>query len=249
MGVVGCLNVVSGNPYIPDMYLPASPVTDKPNIILMSPSLIAPFLDNQSIQIFFVVSLPVRWIIPAGEVRLFVGTVSSVSCEVDNSQVLFDPTTIVSALGYYVGGGGYGGYTIWQNGEEIPLNYNFNQSIEPLPIGQHTITISLQAKSFYGTGTYDASISVQYNFTVISSSALSPTISDTPTITSTPMPSPTLNLSPTPTFSPSPSLTSSPSVPEFPNWTALPLILVVISIAVATAAFVRIKKKQPKSIF
>ena len=166
--MLGCLSVVSANPFNPGWFEPTSPVTDKPNVALFSTGLLAfPPLDNQSIWISFIVSLPTTWMVPAGSGWLFVGWVSSVGCWIDNSTVLFDNTTIAKALGNV---DGYG-YTIWGLDQEIPLNYNFSQTIAPLPIGQHTLTITVKAVTFYQYNTegYDVSTSVQYNFTVVSS--------------------------------------------------------------------------------
>ena len=47
MGVVGCLNVVSANPYSPTWFVPNSPKTDKPNILETTGLLAFPPLDNQ----------------------------------------------------------------------------------------------------------------------------------------------------------------------------------------------------------
>lgn len=86
----------------------------------------------------------------------------------------------------------------------------------------------------------------------------SPTVSPTPTILTTPTPQPatpkpSLTASPNDptTATPSPtsthpsSPTPSPSIPEFPVWTALPLILMVIS--VAATVFARRRKLSGQS--
>ena len=220
-----------------DFFFPCpTPVTDKPVVSVLAPSSnVSVLWGNGQLVVSFSVAIPESWAhdytsgLPwdYGYRRNFIGAISSITCSLDQTQIVHDNTS----YGY----------------PNFPTAYliSYQKVVGSLSPGQHTLTISVRAYTVYMLQPnypinysllqyYDASATLTYAFTA----ELSPTTTPLPTLTPTATPSPTPNPSPTTSSSAIPSVSAVPSasIPEFPTSTALPLILVVISIIGATVA-------------
>ena len=136
-------------------------IKDKPVISLASPSSnVTNILGNGQFIIAFSVTMPDSWTSAFGSGTNFIGAITSVKCTLDQTQILYDNTT--------------NGYP--NDPTANPVHYL--KVLNSLPLGQHNLTISVQAFTVYMLDLnpvlmqkYDASTSETYTFAVGPSSS------------------------------------------------------------------------------
>ena len=189
------------NPYTNPV--PNTPVTDKPNIDFSLDTTYSPIN-----TIKFNVSLPNSWFwfFSTGlpnytNATVQLGIIESVSCLLDQKQILYNDTT---------------GVTYSPTGL-TPRFLDFEINESSLPIGQHTVDIIVDAFTVYGSkftpSHCDVSTSATFTFTARALSTPTPTV--IPTLTPTPTPTP--NPSPTPSSPPTQEPTLEPTVSPTPT--------------------------------
>ena len=146
-----------------------TPITDKPVISLASPSSnVSSLLGNGQFIIAFSVTMPDSWNYIEGIVNKsvtdFIGAITSVSCTLDQTQIINDDTTY--------------GYP----NQPVTNFLHYQKVLDSFPQGQHSLTISVQAFTMYTIfppqpvmmQKYDASTSETYSFAVGPSSSPTP---------------------------------------------------------------------------
>jgi hypothetical protein len=141
-------------------------IKDKPIISIASPSSnVTNILGNGQFIISFSVTMPDSWTSTFGSGTNFIGAITSVTCTLDQTQILYDNTT--------------NGYP--NDPTANPVHYL--KVLNSLSLGQHSLTISVQAFTVYMLDLnpvmmqkYDASTSETYTFAVGPSSSPTPQV-------------------------------------------------------------------------
>ncbi len=159
---------------------PSPPITDPPIIYLISPAANWSAKENETINVVFTVAMPKSWdwTIPnlAPNQSECIGTITSVNCSLDQTQIVNDSTS-------------YGQRTEASSRGMRNLTYTRDVGSlgsEQLSLGHHNLTISVTACTLYHTvdsyALYDVSTKATYTFAVGAPSAVQninpPNISD-----------------------------------------------------------------------
>ena len=134
------------------------PITDTPSISILSPS-------NQTIQqnstnITFNVAMPQSWNCHFLSYQFFVGQVKSVTCSLDQTQILSNET-LYGLTGFFVQNYSDPNYQV--------RSINYSQEVGLLSLGQHSLIVSVKAKTLYNyqhDSWYDVSASATFMFSV-----------------------------------------------------------------------------------
>jgi hypothetical protein len=153
-------NLAQANPYLTAFqYFDIEPVTDPPIVSLVSPTNGAPW---NGTSIIFTVSMPDSWKWAANAEAaaenwsVFVGQIKSVTCSLDQTQILKDNTV-------------YGRQEIEPLRDYHPRVFTYSKDVGSLPLGSHTLTVNVEAYTLYRTMSglwYNASASSTFTFTV-----------------------------------------------------------------------------------
>jgi hypothetical protein len=219
---------------------PLTPLSDKPAISLISP--INGTSQETELSVTFIVGMPKSWdwIIPTEQrgsninlpYSYLEGTITSVTCILDQTQIIHDDNR-------------YGAYVSPNMTNYGLKNLTYTQDVGILSLGEHTLTISVNAFTTYlnyavdgWRSDYDVSTNETFTFIV--------SVPSTPTSSLTPTPSPSINptLSPTPTLEP--TQTATPSNDYNQTLDLMPIIALcgVVVVAVALGVLVYFKKRK-----
>ena len=148
---------------------PTIPITTKPIVTLLLP-LNGTNQENDA-KVVFNVSMPKDWGYGSSQPPVIMGTIRNVTCTLDQNVILYNDTV-------------YGKEHI-VDGPDPYVYYNvrsivYSQNVSGLALGQHTLTISVAAVTFFfgayngesGYNNYDVSTSVTSTFTVVAPPAV-----------------------------------------------------------------------------
>ncbi len=148
--------LVKANPYGLGIPVPLDPITDKPTINLLSPN--NGTIAGENVSIAFSLDIPSSWywqLNPLSGIDVFIGTITEVTCALDEKQVLDNSTEI----GGFCGKPEWGSHADFTNITSSPV---YSVPACGLASGLHSVSVNVSAYTAWMTSPNEFNTSYCY---------------------------------------------------------------------------------------